>query len=92
MEQVDPLFKNRVPEAAARQLAVVLAWVTECQLATLEQLQSRKTASKADLKRQQEICDKAVDQCRDLGVQPKGVWGRDCPRLTERLAAAGAAP
>lgn len=81
----DPLFRDRVPEAAARQLAVVLAWLTECQLATLEGLKLVKRTSKSELARQEQICNKAVSQCKDLGVSPVGLRGTLCVRLAERL-------
>lgn len=71
----DPLFKDRVPEAAARQVAVVLAWLTECQLATLEGLEELKRTSKSELHRQRQICDQAVAHCKDLGVAPVGLGG-----------------
>lgn len=80
-----PLFQNRVPEAAALQLAAVLAWAAECQLATLEHVSLRKSTSKADLHRHQSIADKLVFHCRDLNVQPTGLEGRFCPRLDKLL-------
>lgn len=83
----NPLFKDRVPEAAAQQLATVLAWLAECQLATLEGLEGRKSTSKAELVRQSSICDMAVRQCFELGVSPAcGLRGRRCVRLAERLS------
>lgn len=84
----DPLFEGRVPEAAACQLAVVMAWLTEAQLETLEQLRGRSRASKAELARQQSICDEAVRQCFELGLRPgvRGLRGQECGRLAQRLA------
>lgn len=82
---VNPLFRDRVPEAAARQLAVVLAWLTECQLATLEGMKLVKRTSRSELARQQQICDKAVAHCKDLGVSPGGLRGDTCIRLAEFL-------
>lgn len=82
----DTLFKDRVPEAAARQLATVLAWLTECQLATLQDLRQVKSTPKSKLARQQQICERAVTQCRDLGVEPRGLRGERCLRLTEELS------
>lgn len=84
-DRSDPLFKDRMPEAAARQLATVLAWLTECQLATLEGLEAVKRTSKSELARQRDICDQAVSQCKDLGVTPGGLRGNRCVRLAERL-------
>lgn len=79
------LFENRVPEAAARQLAIVLAWLTETALATLEGLKGRKSTSQYELRRQSQICDDAVRHCRELGVTPRGLSGAPCGRLEERL-------
>lgn len=90
MNSTDPLqglFKERTPEAAARQLAVVLAWLTECQLATLESLGMKKSTPKGDLERQKRICDDAVRQCADLGLVSgvRGIRGFACPRLDDAL-------
>jgi len=82
----DLLFKDRVPEAAARQLATVLAWLTECQLATLQDLRQVKSTPKSKLARQQQICDRAVAQCHELGVAPWGLRGERCLHLTEQLS------
>lgn len=90
MNSTDPLhglFKERCPEAAARQLAVTLAWLTECQLATLEGLLTKKSTPKGELGRQRRICDDAVRQCADLGLAAgvRGLRGHPCPRLDEAL-------
>lgn len=88
LHSTNPLFKDRVPEAAAQQLATVLAWLAECQLATLEDLEGRKSTSKRELERQASICDMAVRQCSELGVSPLfGLNGQRCLRLQERLSA-----
>lgn len=79
------LFEDRVPEAAARQLALILAHATECQLATLEQLQGRRSASKSDLRRHAQIAATLVYHCYDLKVTPSGLAGHACPRLEEAL-------
>ncbi len=81
----DPLFAERTPESAAWQLALVLAWAAECELATLETLKLRKSASKSDIKRHASIAAKLVFNCKDLNVPPKGFLGRPCPRLAEYL-------
>lgn len=90
MNSTDPLhglFRDRGPETAARQIAVVLAWLTECQLATLESLMSRKSTPKGELERQRQICDTAVRQCADPGLAPgvRGIRGFPCPRLDDAL-------
>lgn len=79
------LFENRVPEAAARQCATVLAWLTECNLATLEGLRALKSTSAARLRRQQSICDTAVAHCIDLGIEPTGLRGDPCVRLIDLM-------
>lgn len=81
------LFSERVPEAAARQLAVVLAWMTECELATLEHLEGIKRTPKHELERHREICRTAVFHCYDLGVNPRGLRGLKCQRLEDELLA-----
>lgn len=86
-DPLNGLFKARVPEAAAYQLAIVLAWLTECQLATLEGLSSKKSTPKGELARQQGICEDAVRQCADLGLAPgvRGLRGSPCSRLDQAL-------
>jgi len=79
------LFKDRVPEAAADQLATVLVWLTECQLATLESLLMRSRVPKYELERQREICLKAVYHVWDLGAPPNGLRGQVCMRLKRLL-------
>ncbi len=85
---VDPLFRDRHPESAARQLATVLVHATECHLATLEMLECRKNASASDKRRQKLICDTLVFHCADLNVNPRFGFGHPAPRLTERIALA----
>lgn len=83
----EALFRDRVPEAAARQLATVLAWLTECQLATLEDMEARERTPKSLHARQAKICETAVRHCKELGVAPIGLEGRPCSRLRGQLAA-----
>ena len=73
------------PDVAVKQLAIVLAWLTECQLASLEGLESVKRTPKSELNRQREICTRAVSQCKDLGWPPVGLRGQECVRLAERI-------
>jgi hypothetical protein len=82
----EALFKDRVPAAAARQLAVVLAWSAEEHLATLERLLSLKRASRSEVDRLRGVCAKLVSQCADLGVSPRGMRGAACKRLERELA------
>lgn len=79
------LFRDRVPSAAARQIATVLAWATECQLATLEALQERRSTSKGLLARQEDTCRRLVAHCRDFGLRPSGLGGQLCTRLAAAL-------
>lgn len=85
----ETLFANRTPEAAARQLAIVLKSATEMHLAMLDRLRERKSTPKFDLNRQQEICETLVQQCFELGVpaEIRGLRGVPCPRLDEMLRA-----
>lgn len=92
MKSTDPLhglFNDRAPEVAARQLAVVVAWLTECQLASLESIASKRSTPKGELERHRRICDDAVKQCADLGLGPgiRGLRGFPCPRLDDALRA-----
>jgi hypothetical protein len=80
-----PLFEDRAPEAAATQLAIVLAWIAECELATLEYYQGTKSAPKHELRRHESICKDLVYHCRDLKVPPRGLLGRACPRLEKAM-------
>ena len=79
------LFANRVPEAAARQLAVVFINLLECQLATLEGMP--KSISKAERKRQQLINERYLAQLIDLDVDPvtPGLLGHRCQRVIEAV-------
>ena len=81
---LDPLFKNRTAEAAARQLAVVLAWATECSLATLERLEGKRSA-KSEVQRQVSVCSDLVRHCKELGIRPSGLRGVTCARLKQAL-------
>lgn len=81
------LFKNRVPEAAARQMAMVLVNLLECQFATLEGLPAR--TSKSERSRQESICDAYARQLVDLDIPSDypGLWGAGCPRVREAMQA-----
>lgn len=81
----ESIFEDRVPEAAARQMAVVLAWFAECELATLEGLKLVKRTPKHELKRHEEICNTLVSHIKDMKIPPRGLFGRPCPRLAARL-------
>lgn len=89
-ETGNALFRERVPEAAALQLATVLAWLTERQLETLEQLEAFARTPKSAITRQRQICDTAVAHCAELGVTLRGLAGSECTRLAKRLASLNA--
>lgn len=80
-EMAHPLFEERTPVSAAIQLALVLAWLAECELATLEWLRLTKSSSKRELRRHESICATLVYHCADLKVPPRGLLGRHCSRL-----------
>jgi hypothetical protein len=79
------LFRDRVPEAAARQLACVLAWAAECALATAEQIDLRKSASRSDRQRHRSIALTLVLHCKELGVNPRAGLNGPCPRLADAI-------
>ena len=85
ISDIAALTSERTPESALWQISLVLAWATECQLATLEELKHRKSASKYDIRRHASIAAKLVFNCKDLNVPPKGFLGRPCTRLKEYL-------
>lgn len=82
----EPLLKNKLPEAAARQTAMVLAWSAESALVNLEALEQKTRTSKTDMRRMRETCDTLVAQCKDLGVDPVGLRGKRCDRLAKRMS------
>jgi hypothetical protein len=83
------LFRDRPADVAAQQLAIVLMWLAECQLATLEGMRGLKRTSKYELGRQASICDQAIYHLADLNVEPdqRGLRGYVCPRVRDRLIA-----
>lgn len=83
------LFRDRPADVAAQQLAIVLMWLAECQLATLGRMQMRKSTGAGELDRQISICDQAIYHLADLNVDPelRGLRGLPCPRVRERLIA-----
>lgn len=82
---VNPLFRDRTENAAAVQLALVLAWLAECELATLEYYRARKYPPQGELRRHENICATMVYHLQELGVEPRGLAGRACPRLEDEL-------
>lgn len=83
--QGEALFKERIPESAARQLAIVLASSTEEHLGSLERLSRLKSSSRREVECLQEVCARMVAQCADLGVEPIGLRGERCRRLDAAL-------
>lgn len=71
-----------------RNIHEAFGYFTECNLATLERLQDRKSTPKSDLERQKGIADDMVDACRRFGVEPSRRFSTPAtPRLNELLAA-----
>lgn len=83
--QREPLFEDRTPAAAARQLSRVLAWMADCELATLNRYERLKSSSKRETERHREIVDKLLHHCLDLGVEPIGLGGKKCQRLEKEM-------
>jgi hypothetical protein len=82
------LFEERVPEAAARQLSVVLATSAEEHLATLERMCKLKRPPKLQLKELRERCRQLVLHCAELKVEPIGLRGVQCVRLAAAMGGA----
>jgi len=90
-DETEALFKDRIPAAAARQLATVLVTATEYHLETLELMHSRARTPQKALARQVQICKELVAQCVDLGVHgATGLRGCRCVRLTKAMAVVAA--
>ena len=70
----------------SERLATVLAWFTECELATLERLRRLKSTPQSELRRHETICNDAVFNCADLKIEPRGLYGLPCPRLAEAMS------
>lgn len=83
----EELFSRRTPEAAARQMAVVLMNLLECQMATLEGLPAR--TSQYERNRQKLINDSYLQQLADLDIpaDTRGLRGTPCIRVSEALRA-----
>lgn len=64
-------------------VGAAFAYFTECNLATLERLQTLARTSKWERQRQKNICDSMVKTCIDYKIEP----GRTLPRLTKALQA-----
>jgi hypothetical protein len=87
----ESIFQDRTPHAAARQMARLLAYFAECQLATVVDLRGRKRTSKSELERHESIAKTLVYHIRDMKIQPEGLYGRPCSRLARALEPAIAA-
>ena len=75
---------DKSPDSIAVQTARVLAYATECELATSEIIQPLKSVSLYRKKRHRAICDKLVDHCYDLKIPPIGLCEHQrCVRLEE---------
>lgn len=77
----EALFKERTPEAAAIQMARVLATAVEGLLRTLDYCSNLKRFSKSELQRQTEWAQSMVRQVADLNVEPVGLLGQRCHLL-----------
>lgn len=79
----DPLLYSQRQDRA--RLRREFAYYTETQLATLEMLEMRKTASQRDKRRQRAITDGMMAVVRECRITREEAQG--CPRLIERLPA-----
>ncbi|MEL7494312.1 MAG: hypothetical protein AAGJ95_10175 [Cyanobacteria bacterium J06554_11] len=71
--------------ALCHDLGQALAFATECELATVERLNTLAKPPKSQLARHSDIADKLVQQCFALGVEPVGIGKKSCGRLERRL-------
>lgn len=72
--------------SSEKYLANEFAYATECNLATLEELQDLKSSSKSRIARQQGICDRMLRTClsyKEFIDLPE--WGCRTPRVKEHL-------
>lgn len=82
----NPMFQDRVPEAAAQQIAVILAEAMEAHFATLEMMEMRRSTPARDIVRQRAIIAKLMPHCIDLKVPAYGLGYVDgCPRFAAAL-------
>lgn len=75
------LFEDRVPEAAAYQLATVLAEATEYAIQSMEWGEYKAGVSGKERRRAKQAARTLIRQCIELKVAPRGLMGRDCKRL-----------
>jgi hypothetical protein len=87
----DMLFRRRKPEAAARQMAIVLMNLLECQMATLEGMP--KSASQYQRRRQASINETYLRHVVELDIseETRGLLGAGCPRVSAAMKAMRAA-
>lgn len=87
------LFVERVPEAAARQLALVLAELAERHLESMEWVQAHKGRFPAyEKRRMAEWTDVLLRHLYDLKVPARGLWYRECERLQREYDKRSAPP
>ena len=66
-------------------LEEAFAYYTECQLATAEGLEMKKSSPKGEVTRQRGIADEMVAVCRSAGLKPVMRSGKQTPRLARLL-------
>ena len=66
-------------------LAYNFAYFTECNLATLEGMKSKKSTPKYELIRQGGICEQMVNICKNLKIDCVDSYGRKMIRLSEMI-------
>lgn len=62
-----------------------LLYFTECQLATVEDLNDRSRFPKGEKKRHENIADKMIDECHVQGLRREDAAASKCPRAADRL-------
>ncbi len=82
----ESLFEDRVPRAAAMQLATVLADAAEHLLEIAEENEERKGVPLYLKQEYHAFAGLIARQCIDMKVAPRGLCGRDCKRLAKYMA------
>lgn len=79
-----PGSDSLAPHGRTKKMERTLAWVAECELATLARYERLSSSSKRETERHREICKKLVNRIAELGVEPEGI-NSACTRLEDRL-------
>ena len=82
----ESIFEDRVPRAAAYQLATVLADAAEQLLEIAEEAEKRKGTPLYLQQQYHSAAGFIARQCIDMKVAPRGLMHRECRRLARYMA------